>query len=146
MREAKLLTQAADTETCFARIRADSAAQSEGLAGLTPLLNETRGAVKKRAIRALGNLVACSSEATFTSLFDGNVLPALSNAGDTEQLKTAITLVSTLAGSAPRRMGKRVSQVLPHILKATSVDDEETKEVALQVCLALRPDSIFFPY
>lgn len=101
---------------------------------MTPLLNDSRGAVKKRAIRALGSLVACSSEATFTTLFNDNALPALSSAGDAEQLKTGITLISTLAASSSRRTGKRVSEILPHILKATTSEDEETKEVALQ-CL-----------
>ena len=123
------------TMSCF-RIRASSEAQSEGLAGLTPLLNDSRGAVKKRAIRALGSLVACSNEATFTSLLDGNALPALSNAEDEEQLRTAITLTGTLAASSPRRTGKRVSEILPHVLKATSSEDVETKEVALQVCVS----------
>lgn len=60
------------------------------------LLNDSRGAVRKRVIRALGNLVACSGESVFASLVEKEVKPALSSSDD-EQLKTAISLCSVLA-------------------------------------------------
>lgn len=90
--------------------------------------------MRKRAIRALGNLVVCSGESIYTNLFQNNAMAALSNSSAPDQLKTAITLVATLASSAPKRTGKRVAEVLPPILKAAGSDeDEELKELALQV-------------
>lgn len=71
--------------------------QTEGLAGLTPMLNDSRGAVRKRAIRALGSLTACSGESLYASLFDKELLPALTSPSNDEQSKTAIALIGTLA-------------------------------------------------
>ena len=83
--------------TALYRIRSLPNAQTEGLAGLTPLLNDSRGAIRKRAIRALGALTACSGESLYTNLFDKELSPALSNSSNAEQSKTAIALAGTLA-------------------------------------------------
>lgn len=80
---------------CCDRLRANPAAQSEGLAGLTPLLNDARGAVRKRTIRALGNLIACSGDKVLSNLIDNEITPSLEKS-PTEQLKTTISLCSTL--------------------------------------------------
>ena len=83
------------TRPRYDSLRANPAAQSEGLAGLTPLLNDARGAVRKRTIRTLGNLIACSGDKVLSNLIDNEILPSLENSA-TEQLKTTISLCSTL--------------------------------------------------
>ncbi|KAH8925209.1 TIP120-domain-containing protein [Atractiella rhizophila] len=113
-------------------IRANVPLQKSALAALTKVLKSPRGAIRKRAVVGLGNLVACSERSVFEELVEQTILPYLKNKGNTETLKTAVAAVGSVARASPKRVGRRVNVLVPLVVAAKDNEDDELKETVLQ--------------
>ncbi|KAK0550334.1 hypothetical protein OC846_003719 [Tilletia horrida] len=104
--------------------------QGQILQSALPFLRHTRPAVRKRALAVLGALGPnCASE-IFTQL--AKDMSEDLNHSSAEVNRTVIQLISTLARTSPRRLGRRLPQFMPRIIEKAKVDDDELREVVLQ--------------
>lgn len=138
-----------------ATVKAITDLQKAVLSAVTPLLDNARPAVRKRAVTTLGKapirqlvrlksrgrtdlkfviclaVLVASYEVGFTKLVTGTVVKTL-QATNTDQLRTSVSLVGALAKTAPQQMGKQAPELIPLILgAATAHDDDELKEGVL---------------
>lgn len=117
-------------------VKSMQAFQTSILKAVVPRLDNDRAAVRKRAVGTLAILIPCSDSSLFTSLITSTILVSL-NGKNSEKLKTTISLVAALAKSAPVKMGKKAKELVPLILKASAIDDDDLREGALQALEAL---------
>lgn len=61
--------------------------------------------------------------------------------GSLERTRTVVQLVGTLARTCPRRLGRRLPEFMPRVISTTEQDDDELREVCLQVSFRLHSQS-----
>lgn len=106
---------------------------------LLSALSHTRATVRKRAMLGLGALGACSTSEVFTGLAEFIAATLVDNKSSTDVVKAVVQLQGTLARTCPRRLGRRLPEFMPRVLAITSSaraeEDDELREVCLQVGL-----------
>ncbi|KAM0753363.1 TIP120-domain-containing protein [Meredithblackwellia eburnea MCA 4105] len=110
--------------------------QTSVLKAVSPLLDHDRAVVRKRSITTTASLIASSDVSLFDSLITSTVTKSLKST-TVEKVKTAVALVAALAKVAPAKMSKKAAQLVPLILKASSKEDDELREGALQALESL---------
>lgn len=100
---------------------------------LTPILNHSRPAVRKRAITTLAQYLPYSQPQDFSELLNSNILPGLAPSANIEKQRTVIQLVAAIARHSPGQIAPTLNQIIPSIVKDSQRDDEELRESSLQV-------------
>ena len=102
---------------------------------LTSLLDNTRQAVRKRAVIALGALSTHVSLEVFAHLMS-NLLEMLSLTKSDGKLKTLISLLGQICRAevvvGNTRFGNYLQTVAPVVLQSLAIDDDELRETSLQ--------------
>ncbi|PWN43702.1 TIP120-domain-containing protein [Ceraceosorus guamensis] len=115
----------------------DATLQQRALQVLVTRLSHDRAAVRKRAVTALSALGAHSKSEVFTGIATAiitvlDTTQGPSKAQLTESQKTMVQLVGSLAKTCPKRIGRRLPELMPRVIAATQVDDDELREACLQ--------------
>ena len=102
---------------------------------LTPLLSHPRPAVRKRATITLAQFVPLASANLFNSLMGSEITPNLLSTANIEGQRTTVNLIAALSRTSPQRIASSLGELVPGILKTFSRDDDELKDVSLQVLI-----------
>uniref|UniRef100_A0A3B3VP65 TATA-binding protein interacting (TIP20) domain-containing protein n=1 Tax=Poecilia latipinna TaxID=48699 RepID=A0A3B3VP65_9TELE len=94
-------------------------------------LTNSRMAVRKRSILALGQLVACCSPALFSQLTE-HLLKELAKNPQTSLTRTYIQCLATVSRQGGHRVGEHLEKLIPMVVKFTSVEDDELREYCFQ--------------
>ncbi|KAI0668620.1 ARM repeat-containing protein [Trametes maxima] len=103
---------------------------------LTPMLSHSRPAVRKRAITTLAQFLP-SQPQHFVELLNTYIIPGLAPPSNLEKQRTVVQLIAAVARHSPHQIAPALSQIVPSILKASQLDDEELRESSLQALEAL---------
>ncbi len=122
----------ADVFTRYApSIQSKPALQTSALEAFLRALQHSNAGVRKRAMSAIGALGLCASSEVFTQICTPIIEQLLD--GSPAAKDSMILLTGVLARTSPRRIGRRLPEILPRLLPFTLVEDrDETREVALQ--------------
>ena len=119
----------------FPAYLSDPGLQPAPLGVLTPLLNHSRPAVRKRAITTLAQFLPLSQSES--NLVKTTILPALASGTRAEQQRTVVQLVAAVARHSPHHIAPYMKDIVTGVLSAVSKDDEELKDGSLQALEAL---------
>ncbi|CAG8564545.1 11595_t:CDS:10 [Paraglomus brasilianum] len=95
-------------------------------------LQHSRPAFRKKVTIAMGHLVVHISDELFNELITQILMEFNMADKQHERLKTLIQCVGTLSRSSAPRLGKYLPEFVPHVLRTSSVDDDELREICLQ--------------
>ncbi|TBU30790.1 TIP120-domain-containing protein [Dichomitus squalens] len=115
---------------------------------LTPVLNHSRPAVRKRAITTLAQFLPHAQPQEFSTLLSSIIIPGLAPSANVEKQRTVVQLVAAIARHSPHQIAPTLSDIIPNILKDSQRDDEELRESSLQAleAVVLRCPSEVTPY
>ena len=100
---------------------------------LTPVLNHSRPAVRKRAITTLAQFLPHAQPQEFSTLLSSILVPGLAPSANIEKQRTVVQLVAAIARHSPHLIASTLGDVTQSILKDSQRDDEELRESCLQV-------------
>ena len=123
--------------TRFPVYLADPNLEPQPLAVLTPLLQHTRPAVRKRAIATLAQFLPLTQPQHFSELLRVIILPNLQPSAGVDKQRTTVQLVAAVARHSPHQVATVLNDLVPGIIKAISKEDEELRESGLQALDAL---------
>lgn len=106
--------------------------QNALLKAVVPAMRHSRPAVRKRSLTVLGALGSCATSEIFTQLSVqlSSDLDEAKTSVDTR--KTAVQLIGIFARTCPRRLGRRLPEFMPAVIKTANHDDDELRETCLQ--------------
>lgn len=133
-----LLTDSLDITTeIFERftpaVQGSKTLQLTSLDAFFGVLSHTNAGVRKRAITALSALGPSAASDVFSELCS-RILIQLQR-GTSVARRTMVQLISALAKSAPRRIGRRLPEFVPVILPLAELDGEDTDAELVESCL-----------
>lgn len=123
--------------TRFPVYLADPNLEPQPLVVLTPLLQHTRPAVRKRAIATLAQFLPLTQTHHFSELLRVIILPNLQPSAGVDKQRTTVQLVAAVARHSPHQVATVLNDLVPGIIKAISKEDEELRESGLQALDAL---------
>lgn len=100
---------------------------------MMPLLNHPRPAVRKRVVVTLSQFLQTMPQELFDEVYKSTITPGLSGSHGLEGEKTTVQLVSTVARHSPQKVSPVLGSIVPVILASASKEDEDLKDLALQV-------------
>lgn len=100
---------------------------------LVPLLESERSAVRKRAITALANLLACCELELFNETIDLLVQKLSQSTKDLSLLQTYIQSLAAVSRLCGQRFGLHLEKIMPIIVNLCERQDDELKEYCIQV-------------
>ena len=89
--------------------------------------------MRKRAIATIAQILPLTQKSLVDQLFQNVVIPGVSSSSPLDVQRTSISLVAGIARHASNTLLSSLSSIVPDILKATAKEDEELREVSLQV-------------
>jgi cullin-associated NEDD8-dissociated protein 1 len=99
---------------------------------LAPSLHHSRAVVRKRCIVAISQFVTISEATQFSSLFQKDIAPYLESSASVDRKRTTVQLAAAIVRQSPFLVAPLLDRIVPGVLSAVQVDDDELRESCLQ--------------
>lgn len=111
----------------------DPLMKPQPITAIAPLLEHPRPAVRKCAILTLSHFIPLVHIDITSDILQTHILPYLEADAKVEKQWTAVNLVSAILKESPQRLAPSIDRIVPGVLKSVHRDDDELREVCLQV-------------